>query len=52
MVRSGRAIYPWRLADWPEEVRLISSQLNCKFVHVLSGASEAADALAKEGSTH
>lgn len=33
-----------------KEVRFISSQLNCKFIHVLCGANEAADAVVKEAS--
>lgn len=45
---SGKASYPWRLADWAEEVQYISSWLNCKFIHVLTNEDD--DVLARERS--
>lgn len=47
----GKISYPWRLADWVEEVQSISAQLNCKFIHIFREANEATDALAVEGSS-
>lgn len=47
---AGKASYPWRLANWVEEVRYISSQLSYIFIHVIRGANEATNMLAREGS--
>lgn len=39
--------------EWRMGLRkFISSQLHCKFVRIVRGANEAANALAKEGSEH
>lgn len=45
---SRKVLYPWRLADWIEEICHLFSQLNCNFIHVLHGVNEAADELARE----
>ena len=34
---SGRAIHPWRLEDWVEEVQDISSLLGASLHHILRG---------------
>ena len=46
---SGKSFFPWRLADWVEEVQDISIHLGTCFNHILRGANVMADALAKEG---
>ena len=46
---SGKAIHPWRLADWVEEVQDISSLLGASFHHVLREANNMVDGLAREG---
>ena len=49
---SGEAIHPWRLADWVEEVQVISSLLDASFHHILREANTMADGLAREGVFH
>ena len=34
---SGKAIQPWRLADWVEEVQDISRQAEAFFIHIHRG---------------
>lgn len=41
--------YPWKLADWKEEVLQILSQLRYSCYHILRVANEIADGLAREG---
>lgn len=45
---SGAAKCPWWLADWVEEIKHISTQLQCCFLHVLREANGIADGLARE----
>ena len=47
----GKTMYPWRLAEWVEEVLDISNQLHASFHHILSEANVIADGRAKEGLT-
>ena len=54
--RSAQAIisgnmYPWRLADWVEEVLDISNRLHASFHHILREANVIADGFTKEGLT-
>lgn len=49
---SGRSKWPWRLADWVEEIHYISSHLNCTFHHILGEANKTADLLAREGALY
>ena len=48
----GKAIHPWRIADWVEEVQDISSHLGASFQHVLREDNSMADGLAREGVFH
>ena len=48
----GKAIHPWRLADWVEEVQDISSLLGASFHLVLREANTMVDSLAREGIFH
>ena len=46
---SGSSSYPWRLADWVEEVQDISKRLGATFNHIiLRGANAVADSLARD----
>lgn len=47
---SGCTIYPWRLADWVEEICHIAIQLKCTFIHVLCDANDVIDTHARERS--
>ena len=46
---SRKTSYPWRLADWMEEVKDISFQLDVSFHHIFRKANEMAAGLAKVG---
>lgn len=46
---SWRCTYPWKFADWVEEIHQISSHLGCSFYHILREANAIADCLAREG---
>ena len=41
-------MYPWRLAEWVEEVLDISNQLQPSFHHILREVNAIADGFAKE----
>ena len=45
----GKSSFPWRLADWVEEIQDILRQLGAPFSHVLREAYAITNALAKEG---
>ena len=46
---SGKAIYPWRIADQVEDVQDISKKMGASFRHILWEANSMADVLAREG---
>ena len=46
---SGKASYPWRIADWVEEVQDIAKKIGVSFCHILREANSKADGLAREG---
>eukprot|EP00268_Persea_americana_P031770 TRINITY_DN3105_c0_g1_i5.p1 TRINITY_DN3105_c0_g1~~TRINITY_DN3105_c0_g1_i5.p1 ORF type:complete len:110 (-),score=14.17 TRINITY_DN3105_c0_g1_i5:303-632(-) len=46
---SGKAIYPWRIADWVEEVQDFSKKIGACFRHILREVYSMADGLAMEG---
>ena len=45
----GKAIYPWRITDWVEEVQDISKKIGASFRHILREANSMADGLSREG---
>lgn len=48
----GRLFHPWRLADWVEEVKDISRQIEASFIHIHREANDLMDGLAREGVFH
>lgn len=48
---SSSMSYPWRLADWMEEIRSISSMMPFSFAHVYRETNMLADAIAKDGAS-